>query len=66
MTDDDVMDACAEFGLVVRAVRRQGDVLVLVPAALRDLPPPEELARLARRLTQHTDARYVTIAIDQT
>lgn len=65
MTDDDIRATCARFELAVGAIRRQGDVLVLVPEALDQLPEPDRLRQLARALTERGEARYVTLAIDE-
>lgn len=48
----------------VADVRRSGDVLVLVPAALDELPEPDVLSELAAQLREQMDVRYVTLGVD--
>lgn len=54
---------CAEQGLRVAEVRREGDVLVLVPETLASLPPADVLRDLSDRLTA-LGYRYVSLSVD--
>lgn len=54
---------CGEQGLRIAEVRREGDVLVLVPETLACLPPAEVLQDLSDRLTA-LGYRYVSISVD--
>jgi hypothetical protein len=54
---------CEERGLRVAEIRREGDVLVLVPETLASLPPADTLQDLSDRLTA-LGYRYVSISVD--
>jgi len=54
---------CEEQGLPIAEVRREGDVLVLVPETLASLPPAEVLQDLSDRLTA-LGYRYVSLSVD--
>lgn len=59
-----IKDICAAEGLKVAEVSRQGDVLVITPASLQDVPAAGALRRLADRLGELGEQRYVTVAVD--
>ncbi|MFB6249128.1 MAG: hypothetical protein ABEL97_11215 [Salinibacter sp.] len=54
---------CSEHGLRIAEVRREDDVLVLVPDTLASLPPADVLQDLSNRLTA-LGYRYVSISVD--
>ncbi len=53
---------CAEWGLKIDKVRRQGTVLVLEPAVDTALPSAEALAGLAEAI-EVEGVRYVTLGL---
>lgn len=65
MTASEIQQLCRSGGLPISAVRRRGDILVVVPESLEQLPGADQLARLADRLREQASCRYVTFAIDE-
>lgn len=54
---------CKEAGFPLAQVRREGDVLVLVPETLAELPSADRLQALSDRI-QDLGARYVAFSVD--
>jgi hypothetical protein len=55
---------CEAVGFPVADIRRRGEVLVIVPASLAELPDRAALSSLAERLRERSGARYVTLGVD--
>lgn len=60
---DEIARWCAEAGFPVSAVRRERDVLVLVPERLDALPDVRALRDLARRI-QGRGYRHVAFSVE--
>lgn len=61
--DQSLEALCKEAGFPLAQVRREGDVLVLVPETLGSLPPVETLQQLSDRI-QNLGHRYVAFSVD--
>lgn len=64
MTDQELLEHCAEAGLALDGVSWRDELLVLRPQSYDQLPSPAELARLGEELKRRTSARWVSIDID--
>lgn len=60
---DEVVRLCSEAGFPLAAVREEGDVLVLVPSQLEELPGAERLQQLAGQM-QECGYRHVAFSVE--
>lgn len=66
MNERAIIEACAERGLAIEAVRTEGLMLQLVPAPGATLPAAAELNELAESLRELAPpTRWVTLVIDE-
>ena len=64
MDRDHIEKRCHHHGLLVRDIRRQDDVLVLVPESLDVIPPAARLQVLADELRADGDFKHVTLGLE--
>ena len=64
MKDEEIQQTCHRHGLMVESIRRDGDVLVLVPKSLDMLPPASRLQTLAEELRGTDGVEHVTLAVE--
>ena len=64
MNDEEIQKRCHRHGLMVEDIRRNEEVLVLVPTSLDMLPPAARLQELADELRGMDGIEHVTLAVE--
>lgn len=65
MERDDIEKRCFRHGLMIRDIRREDDVLVLVPRSLDLMPPAARLQALAEELQEDGEFKHVALAVEE-
>lgn len=61
MNRERIRTVCREYSFRIADVRSNGDVLVLQPEDLEDLPDPDTLSSLASRLSDEFGWQHVSL-----
>lgn len=64
MDQDHIKKRCHHHGLIVREIRHEDDVLVLVPESFDLIPPAARLQALAEELQNDGDFKHVALAVE--
>lgn len=64
VNEEQIRQACEDSGLSVASLEEAGEVLVVHPTSLDELPDAAGLDALGLELRELSDKRYVTLAID--
>ncbi len=65
MNEQQIRQACEASGLSIAGIQEAGEVLVVVPTSLDELPDAAGLDALGLELRELSGKRYVTLAIDE-
>lgn len=65
VNETDIIRICAERGLAIRAVRRHGEMLQLVPVSIDDVPDAETVRAIADTVARSDGARWVTLLLEE-
>ena len=64
MNEEKISQICEACGLSVAELRAEGEILVVVPESLEDLPDADALGELADELRAESAFRYVTLGVE--
>lgn len=65
MNPDEIRALCEAEGLQLSEIQHMGQILVLMPRSLEELPGFEVLSGLSEKIRARSDYRFITIGIDE-